>query len=227
MLTSRLNLVGAAVLSVMMSAPAGHAQEQTTSYVVSYIEVQPASAEAARNALREYRVASGKEEGSVRVEVLQGIFRPQHFAVLEVWKDNKAREGHTAAASTKQLREKLSAIQTAPYDERPHVGLAVGPAGERGAIYAVTHADFIPPKKDDGIAATKGLSGPSAKDSGNRRYDVLQQANRANHLTLVEVWQDMKSLEAHESAAHTKKYREETLPMSGSLYDQRLYQPIE
>jgi hypothetical protein len=37
----------------------------------------------------------------------------------------------------------------------------------------------------------------------------------------------MKALEAHESAPHTKKFREETLPMSGALYDQRLYQAIE
>jgi hypothetical protein len=56
--------------------------------------------------------------------------------------------------------------------------LHVVPAGERGAVYAVTHVDFIPPKKEEGIAATKALSGPSAKDPGNRRYDVLQQSSR-------------------------------------------------
>lgn len=50
--------------------------------------------------------------------------------------------------------------------------------------------------------------------------------NRPNHLTLVEVWRGNSDLEKHELAAHTRKFRDLLLPMSGSLYDQRLYQAI-
>ncbi|MGB2657596.1 MAG: antibiotic biosynthesis monooxygenase, partial [Pseudolabrys sp.] len=66
----------------------------------------------------------------------------------------------------------------------------------------------------------------SAQDAGILRYDVLLQSSRPNHLTLVEVWRGMAALEKHEVAAHTRKFREVLLPMSGSLYDQRLYQTI-
>ena len=70
------------------------------------------------------------------------------------------------------------------------------------------------------------MSIDSAQDAGILRYDVLQQSSRPNHLTLVEVWRGMAALEKHEVAAHTRKFREGLLPMSGSLYDQRLYQTI-
>jgi quinol monooxygenase YgiN len=55
---------------------------------------------------------------------------------------------------------------------------------------------------------------------------VLQQTSRPNHLTLVEAWRGRAALEAHEAAAHTRKFRDALLPMSGSLYDQRLYKAI-
>jgi quinol monooxygenase YgiN len=91
----------------------------------------------------------------------------------------------------------------------------------------VTHVDFIPPKKDDGIAALQQLADPSRKDTGNLRYEVLQQGSRPNHLTLVEIWRDQDAFEKHEVAAHTKTFRMLALPMSGSLYDQRLYKALD
>jgi quinol monooxygenase YgiN len=54
----------------------------------------------------------------------------------------------------------------------------------------------------------------------------LQQSSRPNHLTLVEVWRGKVALEKHEVAAHMRKFRNVLLPMSGSLYDQRLYQMV-
>jgi len=127
----------------------------------------------------------------------------------------------------KELRDRLATLSSAPYDERPHGGLLVGPSKNAAAsIYAVTHVDFIGAKKDDGIAALKQLSAASVKDRGNIRYDVLQQGNRPNHLTLVEVWHSLQALETHEIAAHTRKFRDDVLPMSGALYDQRLYRLV-
>ncbi|HEY7676427.1 MAG TPA: putative quinol monooxygenase, partial [Candidatus Methylomirabilis sp.] len=143
-----------------------------------------------------------------------------------------AREANGAAAPTKQFHEKLQPLLSSAYDERPHTGLAVGAmaagAGARGAaVYAVTHVDIIPPKKDDGIAALRQLAGPSRQDAGNLRFEVLQQNSRPNHFTLVEIWKDQEALEGHEVSAHTKTFREVLLPMSGSLYDQRLYRALE
>jgi quinol monooxygenase YgiN len=99
-------------------------------------------------------------------------------------------------------------------------------ATAQGAIYAVTHVDFIPPKKDEGIAALKELVAPSRQDAGNVRFDVLQQTSRQNHLTVVEIWRDLAALDGHAVAAHTKKFRDQLLPMSGSLFDERLYRVV-
>jgi quinol monooxygenase YgiN len=71
------------------------------------------------------------------------------------------------------------------------------------------------------------LSLDSVKETGNLRFDVWQQGNRPNHLTLIEAWGKKSAREAHDWAEHTRKFRDALLPMSGSLYDQRLYQAID
>ena len=69
--------------------------------------------------------------------------------------------------------------------------------------YVLTHVDLIGAKKDEGLAAIKQLNADSVQDAGILRYDVLQQGNRPNHLTLVEVWRGNSDLEKHEaSCAH-------------------------
>jgi quinol monooxygenase YgiN len=211
--------------------PMAHAQDAAAAYVVSYIEIAPAAKDQAAAVLRQLAAASRKDEGSVRFDVLQRIDRPHHFAIVEAWRDQKALEAHGAAAHTKDIRAKLQPLAAAPYDERPHGGLAVAAAGSSGAgggaVYAVTHVDFIPPKKDEGIAALKELVEPSRRDAGNLRFDLLQQASRPNHLTLVEAWQDLPALDAHAVAPHTKAFRDKALPMSGSLFDERLYRALD
>ena len=49
--------------------------------------------------LRQYREASRKEEGNVRLEVLQQHGRPDHFVLLETWKDQKALDAHGMATT--------------------------------------------------------------------------------------------------------------------------------
>jgi quinol monooxygenase YgiN len=207
---------------------AAHAQDAGKTYIVSYIEVAPSTAQTAVSVLRALRDASRKEAGNSGFEVLQRIGQSQQFAILEVWSDTKARASHTGAAGTAQLHDKLKTYLTAPIDERLHTGFAVGQSKATGAgsVYVLTHVDLIGAKKDEGLAAIKQLSIDSAQDAGILRYDILQQSSRPNHLTLVEVWRLRDALEKHEAAAHTRKFREVILPMIGSLYDQRLYQTI-
>jgi quinol monooxygenase YgiN len=217
--------IAAGLIAVIASA---RAQDARSTYVVSYIEVAPSSARtAAVSVLRALSKASRKETGNSGFEVLQRIGRPQQFAILEVWSDAKAQASHAAAAGA-QLRDKLKPYLAAPIDERLHTGFAVGQSkvSDAGSVYVLTHVDLIGAKKDEGLAAVKQLSIDSAQDAGILRYDVLQQSSRPNHLTLVEVWRGKVALEKHEVAAHTRKFRDVLLPMSGSLYDQRLYHII-
>ena len=199
-------------------------------YVVAYLEVMPPSTSEATALLRQYREASRKDEGHVRLEVLQQSGRPDHFAIVAMWKDQKAFEAHAMAAHTRHLRETLRPLRISPYDERPHTGLTRGPtltAPAQGAMYVVTHADAIPPAKDEAIAAMKQLAEASRTDDGHVRFEVLQQGSRQNHFTIVEIWKDQKALDAHTMAAHTQQFREKFQPLSGSLYDERLYKALD
>jgi quinol monooxygenase YgiN len=224
-----LRIFGMTVAAGLMAAIASaNAQDTSATYVVSYIEVAPSSARNAAAALRALRDASRKEGGNSGFEILQRIGQSQQFAILEVWRDTRAQAGHAPAAGTAQLRDKLKPYLAAPIDERLHTGFVVGQSKAPGAgsVYVLTHVDLIGAKKDEGLAAVKQLSIDSAQDAGILRYDVLQQGSRPNHLTLVEMWRGKTDLEKHEVAAHTRKFRELLLPMSGSLYDQRLYRAI-
>jgi quinol monooxygenase YgiN len=229
---SFLMLAGVALQGVYAQGQPAVEAPQGPAHVVTYIEVSPNMSGKATALLRMARAAARKAPGVLRYDILQRRERPNHFAIVEAWQDTAARDVNLSAAHTKKLRDDLQPLLVAAYDERPHSGLDVGPAsaaaGAKGAaVFTVTHVDFIPPKKDDGIAAIRQLASPSRQDAGNLRYDVLQQSSRPNHLTLVETWRDHKALEAHETAAHTVKFRDALLPMSGSLFDQRLYRAIE
>ncbi len=229
----RLLILGTMVLGIGARQDArAQAAGDAAAFCVTYIEVLPAARETAAATLKALGGASRRDAANLRFEVLQRLDRPNHFAIVEAWKDQKAREAYGAAAYTKQSRAAVQLMLSAVYDERPHTGLALGPiaagAGARGpAVYAVTHVDIIPPKKDDGIAALQQLAGPSRMEAGSLRYEVWQQNSRPNHFTLVEIWRDHAALEGHEGAAHTRTFRELLLPMSGSLYDQRLYRPLD
>ncbi len=199
-------------------------------YVVAYFEVIPPSATEAAVLLRQYSQASRTAAGLVELEVLQQCARPDHFVIVEAWQDQKSFEAHGSAAHTRAMHERLETLRCSPYDERLHHGfiLAAAPASRpTGAIYAVTHADAIPPAKDEAMLCLKQLAEVSRHDDGNVRFEVLQQRSRLNHFTIVEIWRDQKALEVHAMAAHTRQFREQFQPMSGSLYDERLYMALE
>ena len=80
--------------------------------------------------------------------------------------------------------------------------------------------------KRDAAAGTKLLkqyAEESRKDKGAVRVEVYIQISRVNHFSVVEVWENRQALDAHEAAAHTKKFRELIDPMLGSPYDERLH----
>jgi quinol monooxygenase YgiN len=198
-------------------------------YVATYVEVVPTATKDGAALLKQYRDAARKDAGNLRSEVVQEINRPTRFVVLAIWADQKAFEAHGTAAHTAQFRDKLKAVQAAPYDERVHSGMSVAardPA-RAGAIVVVTHVDVPPPQKDLTIPLLMQLSETSRKDAGNLRFEVQQQGNRPNHFTVVEIWADAKAYDAHVAAARTRQFRDRLGPMAGALYDERLYKAID
>jgi len=225
-------LIGLVLLS-LGCVHAARAADAGVAYIVSYFETAPQAANEARGLLQRLGEASRKDQGNLRFEVLQRIGQAHHFAVIEAWQDQQALSAHGAAAHTKQFRDKLMPLLSSPFDERPHSALAVGsmqaaPASDAkaAAVYAVTHVDIVPTQKDIGIALVQQLSENGRKDAGNIRFEGLTQISRPNHMTVVEIWKDQQAVDAHAVAAHKKQFREKLMPLSGSLYDERLYKSI-
>ncbi len=200
-------------------------------YVVTYFEAAPASSGAVATTLKQFAAASRKEDGNIGFVALRESGRSNRFAMLEGWRDKAALGAHGAAAKT--LREQLDAMLAAPFDPRPSSGLAVATAlagidaAMAKGVFVLTHVDVPPPAKDDCIALLKKLTEDSRKDAGVLRFDVLQQDSRPNHFTVVEAWRDAKAHDAHTVADHTRDYRRKLTPMSGALFDERVYSTLQ
>ena len=59
-----------------------------------------------------------KDEGNVRLDVLQGATRPNHFTIVETWQNQKAFDGHAAVAHTRQFRDAVNPALGSPMDQR-------------------------------------------------------------------------------------------------------------
>jgi quinol monooxygenase YgiN len=214
-------------------APGGAATQPAAPgpvYIVTYFEVGPASASATVGLLRQFAAATRKADGNTGFVALQEIARPGRFAMVGVWHDKPALEAHAAAVGG--LRDKLQPLFASPLDIRTNSGLAVaGPAvgaepGAGNTVYVLTHVDVFPAGKDQTIELLKQLAEASRKESGNLRFDVLQQEGRLNHVPLVEAWHDAGAQCAHAMAEHTRAFRARLVPLQGALYDERLYTAI-
>lgn len=229
----RMRLISQMILVIAMLASAStqSAQAQESAiYLSTYVELMPNAVSSGAALLAHYRDASRTHTGNLRLDVLREIARPNRFAVLEVWADEAALESHDRAASTSRFRDRLKAVQSAPYDERVGRRLYLGcgkSKGGTGTIYVLTHVDVMPTRQDDALTLLKTMSVETAKDYGNISYEVLQQANRGNHLTVVEEWTSKKAHDEHVLAAHTRAFREGLSPMQGALYDERLYNKVD
>jgi quinol monooxygenase YgiN len=234
MFDRRQVLVGAAGTAGMLAAeavaqtsPAPAAAPPESPYAVIYIEVEPAQADAARRLLAHYRDAL-KDKGALEFAVFEQIGRPNHFAIVEQWPSAKAREDNAASAASREFRAALAPLLIAPYDERPHFALSTGtraamPAAVPTVVYVVTHVDMVPPKREEGVTEVRKLAEASRGTAGNIRFDALVQASRLNHLTLVEAWTDAPAQQAHSATNPTRSFRTALGPISGALYDERLY----
>src|ERR1041384_1136518 len=182
-------------------------------YVATYVEVLPNAVKDATALLKQYRDATRKDAGNQRAEVVHEANRPTRFVVLTIWGDQKAFDAHGKATHTGQFRDKLKAVHAAPYDERVGNGMAVAAKDslKNGSVVVVTHVDVPPPSKDKVVPMLPQLA----------------EARRPNPFTGVEAWADQKAYDGHVLAAHTRQFRDKLGPMSGALYDERLFRPVE
>jgi quinol monooxygenase YgiN len=95
------------------------------------------------------------------------------------------------------------------------------------ALYVVTYVDVFPNFASDTAKLLQQFASESRKDPGSVRFEVLRDIERANHFTIVEVWQSRQAYEAHTALAHTKSFREKIQPGLGSPFDERLYYTLQ
>lgn len=217
-------LAGAVLTPVRAQAPAPVPADPAY-HAVAYVETASSASAAAARSLAAYRDATLRLDGAVRVDAFEQIGRPGHWVVLETWRDQKAFEARDAAPRTR-LTEALAPIRISGYDERPYKSLSVGPTRDAGggAVSVVAHVDVAP---NPAVAPMlTRLAEASRQEPGNLRFDVLQHLMRANHFTVVETWRDQAALDAHTSAAHTKRYRDELQPLTGSPLDERVFKAV-
>ena len=206
-------------------APAGGAV-----HIVTYLDLTSAGAVQAASLLKRYRDAARKQSANLNVDVYQEIGRIGRFAIREGWRDARAFEDNAAAEHAKQLSAALKPLQLAPADQRRHDAYSMGngrAVAGTAAVYVLTHVDVPPPLLAELEPQLKLWAEGSRKDAGVIAFDVLQQANRKNHFTVVEGWQSSKAFEAQGAAGPARTFRDKLGPMLGALYDQRLYRLVK
>jgi quinol monooxygenase YgiN len=218
-------MLAAALLPV---GAATAAAQDAVVYGATYVELEPSAAQGMA-LLRALAAVSRKEDGNLRFQVLQERQRPNRFVVIEAWKDQAAFESHRKGKPYSEFNEKLASVRNAPPDERVHNALVAAnmPGPSPGTVWVVTHVDVPPPSKDACIGELKTLVEASRKEPGNLMFEVVQQTNRPNHFTVVEVWRDGKALDAHGTAEHTRRFRANLGPMLGAPYEDRVYAAVE
>jgi quinol monooxygenase YgiN len=95
-------------------------------------------------------------------------------------------------------------------------------------LYVVTHVDAAGP--GNAAATAKLLSEfaiESRKEPGSVRFEVYREVGRANHFTIVEVWQNRSAFEQHLNGSVSKSFREKLQPMLGSPFDERLHNLLQ
>jgi quinol monooxygenase YgiN len=85
---------------------------------VTHVDVIPPQRENGTAAVKQLAEDSRKQAGNIRFDVFVQTNRPNHFTVVECWKDRKAFDAHVAAKETKAFRDKLVGMTGALYDER-------------------------------------------------------------------------------------------------------------
>ena len=221
-------LVITAIALILGFSQFSSAQDDGTAYMVTYIEVAPSSTEEVAQLLTNYAQEGASAEGNMHFQALQRIGRTSHFALIETWSDEAARDAHGNSTIAINFNESLEPFLYSPTDARPHGDLATAAGSNTGpnGIFPVTHVDVTPNNTEIAVGLLNTLATASRGDDGNARFDVLVQLNRRNHMTVVEAWQSPEDQEIHYGAEHTRAFRTSLFPLSGALYDERFYRSL-
>ena len=79
-------------------------------YVVTYLEIAPKFSSEARQLILAYSVDARKASGAVQIDALQRIDYPNHFALVEQWQSQGARQAYASTDNVMKFRAALGPI---------------------------------------------------------------------------------------------------------------------
>jgi quinol monooxygenase YgiN len=103
--------------SVTAQAPSA-AMPDDAIYVLTHADSVPDRRDEAAGILKQLAEHARQEGGNVLFDATLQPNRTNHFTVIEVWRDQKAYEGHETADNTKKFRAAFLPFSGALYDER-------------------------------------------------------------------------------------------------------------
>jgi quinol monooxygenase YgiN len=109
---------GARLFSDLSVAPPGGQAGPDAVFVLTHVDVPPPQKDQAIELQKALAAAARRDNGNLWFDVLQQNDRPNHFTLVEAWRDRKAFNASIAAAHTKEFRQKLNPLEGALYDER-------------------------------------------------------------------------------------------------------------
>jgi quinol monooxygenase YgiN len=87
-------------------------------YVLTHVDVFPSFKDQAIELVKAQADAARKDDGNLRYDVVQWDGHPNHFTLVEVWRDRKAFDASVTTPHNKEFRDKLTPLEGALYDER-------------------------------------------------------------------------------------------------------------
>ncbi len=87
-------------------------------YVLTHVDVFPTYKDQAIELVKAQADAARKDDGNLRYDVVQWDGHPNHFTLVEVWRDRKAFDASVTTPHNKEFRDKLTPLEGALYDER-------------------------------------------------------------------------------------------------------------
>ena len=103
--------------SLSVAAPNGQVSAETV-YVLTHVDVFPVHKDQAVELVKAQADAARKDDGNMRYDVVQWDGHPNHFTLIEVWRDRKAFDASVTTPHNKEFRDKLTPLEGALYDER-------------------------------------------------------------------------------------------------------------
>jgi autoinducer 2-degrading protein len=86
--------------------------------VLTHVDVFPTFKDQAVELVKAQADAARKDPGNLRYDVLQWDGHPNHFTLVEVWRDRNAFHASVVAPHNREFRQKLTPLEGALYDER-------------------------------------------------------------------------------------------------------------